>query len=463
MRKSYVKWSLFFGEVVLVYVSFAVAYIIRARLSALEGFDPDFTPADVRWMLPYLAGLAVPLYLFKFGAGRSNAAKQMARSLYIAATSAVFLFTVSFALKKFQTSRAFVIIYAATLLAVILAERLVVSRIRRYYARRGYDREYLMVVGEHEHIRTYVDLLGSERDMNFEISCVCAIDEPADVGECPLKFRHAIPGEIEQILRNETIDEVHIVSQSLQTQAEYEEVLKMCAQYGITVRIIPLALGQFGTQFTVEKIASLPALTISASFENEGQLLVKRLMDVFVSLVLLVVSLPVFLLCGIAVRLSGKGPVIYKHRRVGMNGRHFHLYKFRTMKEHVPASQLSFYGPFLKIDESDPRITKVGKALRKLSLDELPQLINVLKGDLSLVGPRPLVDEESRYLDKRQRKRFRMRPGITGLWQVKGRSAASAEDRIRLDVEYVENWSILKDIKILLMTIPAVLFAKGAK
>jgi exopolysaccharide biosynthesis polyprenyl glycosylphosphotransferase len=196
-------------------------------------------------------------------------------------------------------------------------------------------------------------------------------------------------------------------------------------------------------------------------------LIMKRIVDIALSLIGLVAVLPVFLIVALAIKIDSRGPVFFKQLRVGKNGSFFYMYKFRSMVANAEELKEKLFsineatGPVFKI-KKDPRVTRVGAFIRKYSIDELPQLINVLRGDMSLIGPRPpLPNEVEQYSDYHWR-RLDVKPGITGLWQVSGRSNLSFDEWVNLDIYYIENWSISLDIKILLNTIPAVLKGQGA-
>ena len=196
--------------------------------------------------------------------------------------------------------------------------------------------------------------------------------------------------------------------------------------------------------------------------------LLKRVLDTAVSALALIVLLPLFILTAIAIWVENPGPVFYTQIRVGLNGKHFRFYKFRSMvmnadniKKELVASNESSAGVIFKMKQ-DPRITKVGKIIRKFSIDELPQLINVLKGDMSLVGPRPPLPSEVAEYTLEERKRLHIIPGITCLWQVSGRSDIPFTDQVRLDMQYIQSASFINDIILLLKTIPAVLTGRGA-
>jgi exopolysaccharide biosynthesis polyprenyl glycosylphosphotransferase len=218
----------------------------------------------------------------------------------------------------------------------------------------------------------------------------------------------------------------------------------------------------------LEELDGVPLLTFTTIPSNPMQLIVKRAIDLGLALFLTLLTLPIQLLAALAIRLTSRGPIFFRQVRCGLNGRHFTLLKFRTMQagaegllpEIAHLNQMS--GPVFKAAQ-DPRLTWVGRVLRRLSIDELPQLWNVVVGDMSLVGPRPpLPDEVSRY-EPWQRRRLSMAPGLTCLWQVSGRSELDFDRWMELDLKYIDTWSPILDLKILLKTVPAVLSGKGAR
>jgi lipopolysaccharide/colanic/teichoic acid biosynthesis glycosyltransferase len=200
---------------------------------------------------------------------------------------------------------------------------------------------------------------------------------------------------------------------------------------------------------------------------GSGGWLVKRSLDVILASLLLLVTAPILCVAAVLIRLSGPGPVLFRQERTGYRGRPFTIYKLRTMTDGAALLQDELHSQdsgrvFFKV-HNDPRITPVGRILRRTSIDELPQLFNVVRGDMSLIGPRPLSATESeRLVWPRDRRRFAVPPGITGLWQVSGRSLLPDEERVQLDVRYVEQWSLLLDLEILLRTLPVVVTGRGA-
>jgi exopolysaccharide biosynthesis polyprenyl glycosylphosphotransferase len=217
----------------------------------------------------------------------------------------------------------------------------------------------------------------------------------------------------------------------------------------------------------VEEIFGFPFYGFSPTLTRQGKVAAKRAADLIGASVLLALTLPLLAAIALLVRLTSPGPVIFRQRRAGFHGRQFWMYKVRTMvadaedaRERV-AHLNRMAGPVFKAAD-DPRLTRLGRFLRKTSLDELPQLVNVLRGEMSLVGPRPLPLYEANQIKGAQRRRLAMRPGITGLWQVSGRNMVDFDEWMRMDLEYVDHWSLWLDLTILLRTIPVVLRGAGA-
>jgi exopolysaccharide biosynthesis polyprenyl glycosylphosphotransferase len=217
----------------------------------------------------------------------------------------------------------------------------------------------------------------------------------------------------------------------------------------------------------VEDLDGIPLLSLETTPSDIVPLAAKRAFDLVLSSAALLVLAPVFLVFAVAIRLESPGPVLFRQRRVGVNGREFMLYKFRSMYQDAEARLESLRarnevsGPVFKIRD-DPRVTRVGRFMRRTSIDELPQFWNVLRGEMSVVGPRPPLPAEVKQYQRWQVRRLSMKPGITCIWQVSGRSHISFERWMELDLQYIDNWSLWRDVKILARTIPAVLTGRGA-
>ncbi len=247
-------------------------------------------------------------------------------------------------------------------------------------------------------------------------------------------------------------------------------VIAACECEGIELVLYPGLPVATPVNLTVEHIGGEPVLYYRAHPASPGALAFKQLLDYLGAGILLLLLAPVFLITALLVRISSAGPILYRQQRAGLNGRPFTMYKFRSMRADADAIKPSLAarnemdGPVFKIT-ADPRVTPIGRILRRHSLDELPQLWNVLRGEMSLVGPRPLpLDEVSRFRDISHRRRLSVKPGLTCLWQVRGRNDISSfEEWVRLDLEYIDQWSLWLDVKILLATIPVTLFGRGGR
>jgi exopolysaccharide biosynthesis polyprenyl glycosylphosphotransferase len=261
------------------------------------------------------------------------------------------------------------------------------------------------------------------------------------------------------------IDEIHFAVDSGMLPS-LEPVFRWCQEEGVCSRIAIDFFPQVNGYIDLEEIGGTPLLTFSGAPDNDVLLLAKRAIDVVLALAGIILLSPVFVIAAILIKLTSSGPVIFRQVRCGLNGRTFTFYKFRSMVQDAEArlhqvAHLNERDIVMKI-RNDPRLTAVGKWLRKFSIDELPQLFNVLKGDMSLVGPRPAIPTEVARYQRWQRRRLRMRPGLTCLWAVRGRDKVDFESWMRLDLQYIDTWSLGLDAKIILLTIPHVMSGRGA-
>ncbi len=270
-----------------------------------------------------------------------------------------------------------------------------------------------------------------------------------------------------EFLHNHVVDEVVFTAEKIEGLPQLAPFMQQCEQEGVHMRLDLDFLPSGFSHVYVEHLAHVPLLTFASSPQNEGGMLLKRALDFVMAGVVLVLLSPLFLILALVVRLTSPGPVFYRQTRCGLGGRRFSLLKFRSMAVDAEDSQSHLEdlnevdGPVFKMRD-DPRCTTVGRWIRVFSLDELPQLWNVLCGDMSLVGPRPPLPREVQQYEPWQRKRLCMRPGMTCLWALEGRSQLRFDRWVKLDLLYIDRWSIWLDFKILFKTIPAVLSGKGA-
>jgi exopolysaccharide biosynthesis polyprenyl glycosylphosphotransferase len=272
--------------------------------------------------------------------------------------------------------------------------------------------------------------------------------------------------DLPRVLEEHAIERV-IVAPTLEGGEDVVDIIRLTAASGVRVEVLPRMLDVIGTSVEFDDIGGQTLLGIRGFGLSPSSRLLKRSFDIAVASALLVLLAPVMLLIALAIKLGSRGPVLFRQVRVGRHGREIHLLKFRTMVEGADERkhevvELNQAAPMFKIVD-DPRTTRVGRALRKRSLDELPQLFNVLRGDMSMVGPRPLIPEEDRLFSGWQRRRYHVAPGITGPWQILGSSRVPMSDMVTIDYLYCANWSLWLDAKILARTVPYVLSRRSAE
>jgi exopolysaccharide biosynthesis polyprenyl glycosylphosphotransferase len=383
------------------------------------------------------------------------------------ATGVALLLVVLFVLKLHHFSRVFVFTFgvldAAGLIAIRLAFR---WRLRRL-PRRHENLYRILIAGTGPRGRRVAHALLQHADWGYRI--VGFIDsEPERVAgiRLPAPVLGTV-SEITGILKDNVVDEV-ILAIPRRMLSEMEKIVRACEEEGIRVRLQADLFQVPIRRLTLDEFLGIPLLTFHAVAHEEWKLLAKRTIDLASASLSLVILAPFMVIIALAIRLDSPGPVFFVQRRVGLNKRIFWLVKFRTMyadaeqrqKELEPLNQAD--GPVFKIFD-DPRVTRVGRFLRRTSLDEIPQLANVALGHMSLVGPRPLPLRDVSLFDRgEQRRRFSVKPGLTCLWVIAGRSALSFADWLRLDLWYIDNWSITLDLKILIRTVPVVFRGTGA-
>jgi exopolysaccharide biosynthesis polyprenyl glycosylphosphotransferase len=367
---------------------------------------------------------------------------------------------------RLDLSRTFVGLFAGLTWFLLCLFRLNAERLLAY-ARRG-KTHYVMVVGLGEPARRMGRELENAAAYGIRLTGFFA-DSNGQPGIETVELDASYPvhplSSLPELLRHRVIDEI-IFAVDTRRLAELEDVMLACDEEGVRTRVAVDFFPRVNSQIYLDRLGSSPLLTFSATPHDEIRLPIKRLIDLLLAGAAIVVLFPVMLLIAGIIRLTSPGPAIFRQERCGLNGRRFMFYKFRSMCENADAMRaslehLSHRQLALKIP-NDPRLTAVGRWLRKFSIDEWPQLWNVLKGDMSLVGPRPPLPEEVEHYQPWQRRRLRMRPGLTCLWAVSGRDAVDFETWMRLDMEYIDNWSLALDWKILLRTIPHVLSGRGA-
>ena len=370
---------------------------------------------------------------------------------------------------RLELSRPFVILFLVTTWVLLSLFRLNASRIMGALRREFAGPHYVMVVG----LGASAQRLGRQFEDAAELHGVRLrgffADDRNAVSPAKIELEQNYPvyplAQLPEMLRQHVIDEIVFATDSRKL-AELEEILLICDEEGVRTRIAIDFFPHVNSRVHLERLGSSPLITFSATPHDELRLLVKRITDIAVASAALILVFPIMALIALLIRLTSPGPVIFRQERCGLNGRRFVFYKFRSMCADAEAMRaslehLSQRDLALKIP-NDPRLTAVGRWLRKFSIDEWPQLWNVLRGDMSLVGPRPAIPEEVNQYKRWQRRRLRMRPGLTCLWAVNGRDDVDFETWMKMDMEYIDNWSLALDWKIIFLTIPPMLSGRGA-
>lgn len=456
-------------ETILVTVLFYSLY--HFRVSQEFSFSFNYWTLDLprikEYGLFYL--LAIGLYFswsYKFRTYSFDTRKSFSDQFYkiIKSYSYAVLITIgiAFILKIVAYSRLIVIgfWFGGILLSGLLHlfKRLVFI----YYARQGKMSQNVLVIGAGKIGSTIVNEFNSNPTLGYRVVGFVDDQNRKSVLGVPILGK---TNDLLSIIKRENIDEIIVTIPSEREMVN--RLIQQLRKFDVQIKIIPDMYNLVTTSVEFGHINALPYVTIVKTPMRGPGLVIKRAFDVIATSIALTLLLPVLLLTAISIKLDSKGPVIYRQQRIGKNGQIFNMLKFRSMIANADELKDSLSklneadGPVFKI-KNDPRVTKLGGFIRKYSIDELPQLLNVLKGDMSLVGPRPPVPTEvERYGDSEWR-RLEVLPGITGLWQVSGRSDLSFQQWMNLDLYYIENWSLALDLKILLKTIPTVLKGEGA-
>ena len=358
---------------------------------------------------------------------------------------------------------AFVSSFALLAFLGLGTERRLLRAAARFVRRYGRNLRNVIIVGTGDQALDLTSKLARREDLGYR---VVAVIETGD-GSQGASDTMTVPQRVEQLMEHRPIDELFLALPLDAAQPLIRELISLCEEQGTTIRLMAQVASLYLARATVDEIEGQPVLTLASGPPDTPRLFIKRAIDIVGSAAGLMFLAPLFLVVAIAVKLDSPGPVFFSQQRVGFNRRRFWAYKFRTMVPQAEQMQADLEplnearGPVFKI-ENDPRVTRLGKWLRRLSIDEMPQLLNVLKGDMSLVGPRPLPVRDVSRIDVRwHKRRFSVKPGITCLWQVNSRQP-EFDQWIQSDMEYIDNWSLALDFKILVKTIPAVLSGQGA-
>jgi exopolysaccharide biosynthesis polyprenyl glycosylphosphotransferase len=439
------------------------AIILFALVSALR-FGPDFedvwTGLGFDWWV-FATGFAVAWigaeWLFELDKPRTrwglrSEAADIARAVVVLV---IIVFSALFVVKIPDISRQFLIMLFAAQATVAVVGRVVLWRLLIMLRVRGVGTRHMLVVGAGATAQEYADRFERNRELGFRV-----VGHLGTAGEVTRPVLGPLEA-LEDVIHSRVVDDL-LVCLDPDDIALLGPVLSLGQEEGKVVRLPVGASTAFVGRGRLESLDGVPILSITNSPDRVVGLLGKRLLDVGLSAAALVLLSPLILVVAVLIRLQDRGPVLFRQTRMGLHGRPFTILKFRTMVPDAEAQLADLFaaneidGPAFKLSD-DPRVTRVGRALRRTSLDELPQFWNVLRGQMSVVGPRPPLPQEVAGYDLWHRRRLSMKPGMTGLWQVSARRIEDFDHWVELDLSYIDRWSFWLDLKIMVRTVPAML------
>lgn len=433
----FIAWWLKFKSGLLVYQE-ALPLEVYSFWSVVYGF------------IAVMTGILFSLYA---QTRKTRYADEALKLIQVHAISLFLMLSFMFLVKQVDISRMYLGIYMALNIMSIMVYRYILKRSLQSLRRRGFNKQFVLILGAGTLGCKFYDHLQQYPELGYEV--IGFLDDRREWEDSESQRYKPIIGKVEQlerILQSETVDDV-VLALPLTAHSRFSRIISACEKSGVRTLIIPDFFDFLPARPYFDNFAGMPLINVrDIPLDLAGNRLIKRVFDIVFSLFAIIVTLPVMLLTAIGIKLTSKGPIIFKQERVGLNRRNFQMYKFRSMRflpEDPPDNGWT--------TENDPRRTRFGAFLRRTSLDELPQFFNVLAGHMSVVGPRP---ERPYYVDQFREEvpkymvKHHVRPGITGYAQANGlRGDTSIEERIEHDLFYIENWSILLDIKIILKTI----------
>ncbi len=475
-HSTLVRNSLAFGDLLAAFVSFSGSLALRARLEPSTG---PFT-VDESTLITLLGASVVSLWIgYRLsGIYRSRRLRpfhhEAAGILLANLATFMLLLAVVAALGLSHPNRIQLGLFICINTALVIGIHLIGRLTMKHFRRQGYNSRYLVLAGNAtEGLHSVLEKVNRHGWWGFRTAAAVTpsggrADDDVNLVGTDGNLDVFDPIEGERVLDRQPIDEVW-VDGFPEPGGSLERFLSAARERGVSVRHIVSEDSVPGSRWGFEQVGGMQTLTTTSTPVDELALCAKRAIDIVGALVALLLFAPVMTLAAIWVKAEDKGPIFFRQVRVGHNGRRFVMFKFRSMVQDAEQrlsalrGQNEMSGPVFKMSH-DPRITRIGRWLRKLSIDEMPQLFNVLGGEMSLVGPRPPIPSEVDLYSATQRRRLSVKPGITGLWQVTGRSEIEDFEKwVELDLEYIDHWSIWLDLSILLKTVPAVLATKGAK
>ncbi len=454
-------------DVLLINVAFVLGYYVRYQLQLfIPVNDANFAPyADY---IPFQIGYVVMLLIFLTADGvylRRRAGGWFDELYRIGnATTTVVVILIATTFISLLYSRLLLLEAGVITIALLSAYRLLWRMAAANLRRRGVGVDRVLIVGAGELGRAVMRNLVARPELGYRV--VGFVDDDLSKGDLG-RFK-ALGGleSIGGVVKGERVDEV-IITLPWTYHRTIMGLVRSCESLGVRARVVPDVFQLSLNRVDMDDLGGIPLMGVKETRLPRVARLGKRALDLIFSVLALVVTAPLLLVVALVIRLNSPGPAFFRQKRVGQGGKLFDIYKFRSMRVGAEEEQEQLRdqnessGPLFKM-KADPRITPLGRFLRRSSIDELPQFFNVLRGEMSVVGPRPGLPSEVAEYQPWHRQRLEVPPGITGLWQVSGRSELTFDEMCLLDIYYIENWSLGLDLSIMLRTVPRVFFAEGA-
>ena len=468
-HRRYLPVVLLATDVATVCVAFVLAYWIRYTLGIGPAIQDQVSLRQYEPFFLLLMMVMLPVLLFK-GAYRHRLSRDLTddfTTVFSAATiSIATVIVVTYLTHKWQYSRAVVVYVWVLMIVLVFLGRAVYRSLQAFRHRRGWGVRRLLVVGGTDVAKMIMQSVMSRPDLGYHLVGFAdhrVSPQLRDFG----RFRAVGQiADVPQLITTHAVDDI-VIALPAAAHEEVWPILALCEQHRVGLKLVPDLFEMSLSRVEVDDIAGIPLLDVQ---ERPLRLIArgsKRCIDLLLAGLLLTLSAPLLLLLGVFIRVGSSGPALLRQTRIGEGGRPFECFKLRTMQidaEDYEASlaEMNEADGLLFKMRNDPRCTPLGRRMRRLSLDELPQLWNVVKGEMSLVGPRPALPEQVAKYDGAQRRRLEMKPGMTGIWQVSGRSDLAFDEMVLMDIYYVDNWSLALDARILVRTCIAVIRRHGA-
>jgi exopolysaccharide biosynthesis polyprenyl glycosylphosphotransferase len=494
-----VKTSIFLADAALAVACFMLAFVLREGDAIFSqtawAWSKEFVPyaGVLFFIVPIRLAMLVYQRVYRLQGAFSyvNEFIKIFKAVAVGSLliiSFTFLFRGGFAFREFSYSRGVFALDFLLALIVFSAFHLALRYLQTFFRAKDINLIPTLIVGTNAEAEQTVRELRERTDLGYRV--VGVIESEFKIQDSGLQIRNPkseiqnlIVGTLDDlpdVIRELEIQEVIITDNTLPSEKLFDAMMRIGRNQKVEFRLAPSLFNFMPQKTSVEQIGVLPMVRLFREPLSDAERFIKRAFDILISAVLIALLSPIWLLIALFIKLDSRGAVLFKQERVGMDGRKFLCYKFRTMKSdadehlHREAYRKNIEGaaeanagddekPVFGKVKNDPRVTRFGRFLRRTSLDELPQFFNVLLGVMSVVGARPPIPYEVEDYDLRHRKRLDMKPGITGLWQVSGRNRLTFEEMVEIDLYYIANWSLWLDLKIILLTLPAVMRGDGAR